>query len=115
MQSIASYDQMQDIVSHDKAALFYCSTPGCGVCKSLKPKVVALAEENFPAMGLYYIDLDAVPEIRGQLSIYAVPAVLVFIQGKETIREARNFGIMELGRSIDRYYSMLFDTTDTKS
>ncbi len=113
MQTIASYDQMRDIVSREQAALLYCSTPDCGVCKSLKPKVVALAEENFPAMGLYYVDLDAVPEIRGQLSIYAVPAVLVFIQGKETIREARNFGIVELGRAIDRYYSMLFDAADS--
>ncbi len=109
MQSINSLDQMHEIINRDKAALFYCSTPDCGVCKVLKPKVVALATENFPAMGLYYVDLDAVPEIRGQLSIFVVPAVLVFIQGKETIREARNFGITELGRAIDRYYSMLFD------
>jgi thioredoxin-like negative regulator of GroEL len=115
MQSITSLEQMHVVISHDKAALFYCSTPDCGVCKSLKPKVAALATENFPAMGLYYIDLAAVPEIRGQLSIFAVPAVLVFIQGKETIREARNFGIMELGRAIDRYYSMLFDATASKS
>lgn len=115
METITSLDQMQAVIAREQAVLFYCSTPDCGVCKSVKPKVIALANDNFPKMGLYYIDLDAVPAIRGQLSIYVVPAVLVFIQGKETIREARNFGIMELGRAIDRYYSMLFDATGTKS
>lgn len=109
METITSLEQMNSVINSNPAVLFYCSTPDCGVCKSLKPKVIALANDNFPKMGLYYIDLDSVPEIRGQLSVFAVPAVLVFINGRETIREARNFGIMELGRSIDRYYSRLFD------
>ena len=57
---------------------------------------------------------DSAPERQvsraaaGHLSIFVVPAVLVFFGGRETIREARNFGIQELGAKIDRYYEMLF-------
>jgi hypothetical protein len=55
------------------------------------------------------VDTKAIPEARGQLSVYSVPAVLCYFEGKETIREARNFGIAELGRRIERSYSMLFE------
>ncbi|MEJ5183621.1 MAG: thioredoxin family protein, partial [Rectinemataceae bacterium] len=62
---------------------------------------------HFPHLPMYYIDIEALPEARGQLSVFSVPAVLVYFDGKELIREARNFGIMELGAKIERYYTML--------
>lgn len=109
MIDITSYEDFLGRVKEHRAVLFYFSTPTCGVCKSIKPKVIALVEEDFPRLPLYYVDTEAVSEVRGQLSVYSVPAILVYFEGKELIREARNFGIMELGRKIDRYYSMLFD------
>jgi thiol-disulfide isomerase/thioredoxin len=108
MKSITSFEELQDLIRSLRAVAFYCSTPTCGVCKSIKPKVIELVERNFPSLGLYYVDTDAVPEARGQLSVYSVPAFLCYFEGKETIREARNFGISELGRKIERYYDLLF-------
>jgi thiol-disulfide isomerase/thioredoxin len=112
LQSLPTYRDLQDRIRDEQAVLFYFSYPSCGVCKSLKPKVATLVEENFPKLGMYYVDIELVPEAAGQLSVFSVPAVLVFFQGKELIREARNFGIQELGGKIDRYYSMLFGEGD---
>ncbi|MDA8411843.1 MAG: thioredoxin family protein [Treponema sp.] len=108
METIDSYARIKAIAEGEKAALFYLSTKSCGVCKSIKPKVIALVEEHFPRLPLYYVDIEEVPEAAGQLSIFVVPAVLVYFGGRETIREARNFGIQELGAKIDRYYEILF-------
>ncbi len=108
MQPLGSRAELQGLVASEKALLVYVSTPSCGVCASMKPKVLALAREHFPRMAVRYLDAAAVPEAAGQLSVFAVPAVLVFFEGRETVREARNFGIAELGAKIDRYYSMLF-------
>jgi thioredoxin 1 len=112
LQSLPTYRDLQDKIQNEPAVLFYFSFPSCGVCKSLKPKVAALVQENFPRLQMYYVDIETVPEAAGQLSVFTVPAVLVFFQGKELIREARNFGIQELGGKIDRYYSMLFGEGD---
>ncbi|GEM_PF-46170 len=108
MKSIESYEQLRELVAREKALMLYFSTPTCGVCKSIKPKIIDLVAEDFPEMGLYYVDTESIPEARGQLSIYSVPAILVFFEGKELIREARNFGILDLGRKIDRFYGLLF-------
>jgi len=110
MEEIDSYEELIHVMRREKAALFYFSAPDCGVCKSIKPKVISLVRDHFPRLKLYYIDSEALPEARGQFSVYSAPVVLVFFQGKEYIREARNFGIMELGAKIDRYYSMMFET-----
>jgi len=80
------------------------------VCEP-KPKVEALVREHFPQLRLYYVDVVKIPEARGQFSLYSVPVVLVYFDGREYIREARNFGIMELGAKIERYYVRLFGNT----
>ncbi len=108
MKAIESYEHLVQLVAQEKALMLYFSTPTCGVCKSIKPKVKQLVADDFPEMALYYVDTEAIPEARGQLSIFSVPAILVFFEGKELIREARNFGIMDLGRKIDRFYALLF-------
>jgi thioredoxin 1 len=109
MNTMSSLEEFQNLLSREQAVLFYCSTPTCGVCASIKPKIIRLMNEEFPKMKLFYIDIEALPELRGQLSVYSVPAILGYFQGKELIREARNFGIMELASKIDRYYGMLFE------
>lgn len=108
LQTLHSYQDLLDRIRDEQAVLFYFSFPGCGVCKSIKPKVITLVEENFSKLGLYYIDIEAIPEAAGQLSVFSVPTVLVFFQGREQVRVSRNFGIQELGGKIDRYYSLLF-------
>jgi len=108
METLTSYQQILDRIQSERAALFYLSFPSCGVCKSIQPKVIKLAADNFPELRLYYVDIEAVPEASGQLSVFTVPAVLVYFEGKEMVREARNFGIQDLGSKIDRYYSILF-------
>lgn len=109
METLTSYRQILDRIRDDKAVLFYLSFPSCGVCRSIQPKVIQLVEDNFPGLRSYYVDIEAVPEASGQLSVFTVPAVLVYFEGREMVREARNFGIQELGGKIDRYYSMVFD------
>lgn len=109
MKPVQSYEEITSLIQHSEAVLFYCSTPSCGVCKSLRPKIIELVQTHFPKLPMYYVDIDAIPEARGQLSVYSVPAVLVYFKGRELIREARHFGIMELGAKIDRYYSLLFE------
>lgn len=109
MNAISSLEEFHELVRREPAVLFYCSIPNCGVCASVKPKIISLIDEQFPKMKLFSVDTEALPEVRGQLSVYSVPAILGYFQGKELIREARNFGVMELARKIDRYYGMVFE------
>lgn len=105
---LASYNQFETALSEEPAVLVYFSNEGCGVCKSLKPKVEELADQHFHEMKTFNINTDRFPEITGQFRIFALPALLVFFYGKETIRKLRNFSMKELSEELNRPYSLIF-------
>lgn len=106
--TIKTLSDFQGLVQKHKAVFFYLSTPECNVCKVLKPKVKEMLQEDFPQIQFYYVDLNESKEISGQLSVFSVPTIVVYFDGKETIRTSRNLHIEELREHIDRYYKMLF-------
>lgn len=95
-------------ISNHKAICFYLSTPECSVCKVLKPKALEMIGKNFPEITFCYVDLNEAKEISGQLSVFSVPTILVYFEGKETIRVSRNVHLEELREQIERYYKMVF-------
>jgi len=107
VKPLLQLDHIEDAANASGMSLFYFSRPDCGVCKAIRPKVEQLTE-SYPQLSSYYVDLDSVPEAAGTFSIFTIPAVLVYANGKETVREARYFSIYELEERIERYYRMLF-------
>ena len=60
-------------------------------------------------MRMIYVDTVANPEAAGQHSVFTIPTVLVFFQGREQFRFARNIGLNQLEEAIARPYSMVFE------
>ena len=108
IESPRSIDEFLNISKINTAVCFYLSTPECNVCKVLKPKVIEMIENDFPEIKYCYVDLNEAKEISGQLSIFSVPTILVYFEGKETIRASRNVHLEELHEQIERYYKMIF-------
>lgn len=108
IESPKSYDDFIEIAKSNKAVCFYLSTPECNVCKVLKPKVIEMIESDFTEINFCYVDLNLAKEISGQLSVFSVPTILVYFEGKETIRVSRNVHLEELREQIERYYKMIF-------
>ncbi|MCK5737377.1 MAG: thioredoxin family protein [Spirochaetaceae bacterium] len=107
MQDINDYSEFQNISEGEGMSLFYLSRPACGVCTALKPKVSSMLTE-FPEIPSFYVNLDDIPEAAGQLSIFTIPAVLVYAGGKEVVREARYISVDDLAEKIRRPYGFLY-------
>ncbi len=105
---IKSIGDVEKLIRESPAVLLYISKEGCNVCRELKPKIVKLLDSNFPKIKFQYIDIDLLKEAAGKYSVFAVPAILVFFEGKEFFREGRNLGIEQLREKIERPYLMLF-------
>lgn len=109
MKTIQSKAEFEELLAGEDAVLAYFSTDVCSVCKVLKPKVVEMAEANFPEMELLYVQSDLFPEVAAQNRVFTAPTVIVFFAGRETIRKSRAFGVDELMAEIERPYSLMFD------
>lgn len=108
MEPIYSVEQFREMVNKNKAVLAYFSTDTCSVCHALKPKVDQMIAGDFPQMKSLYIPSDQQPELAAQNRVFTAPTILVFFEGRETIRKSRSFGIEELKAEIQRLYTILF-------
>ncbi len=109
MLNVENFEQYKEIIEKNDAVLFYFSHEKCNVCKVLKPKIKELLDEEFPKMSIFYCDTVKTPEIAAQNSIFAVPTILVYFAGKESLRKSRNIGIGELRDELQRPYSILLN------
>ncbi len=106
---IFTQGEFKEFIAANPGTVVYFSTPQCGVCKVLKPKVIELLEEKFPLMKFAYVDCEKAKELAAQNNIFAVPTILFFIDGKEIFRKSRNISIAEIEHDVARPYLLFFN------
>ncbi|VAW25717.1 hypothetical protein MNBD_BACTEROID04-943 [hydrothermal vent metagenome] len=108
-KTVTSLEELDKILKSETAVLLYFNTISCNVGESLEPKVRNLISMNFPKINFYNIDLNFSPEIAAKYNAFVEPTILIFFEGKETIRKSRNISIYELHETIDRLYQLIFE------
>ncbi|MBK3518414.1 thioredoxin family protein [Carboxylicivirga marina] len=93
----------------DIATLKYFSHQRCGVCKVLMPKIKELLSDSFPKMKFQYVNIEEEPEVAARYQVFTVPTILIYFEGKEYYRFARNVSIIQLREAIERPYQLLFE------
>lgn len=99
-------DKIKEIINHEEIVLAYFTTTDCNLCKDLFPKIESMLED-YPKISSIKAESDIDQRIVGEYKIFMVPTVILFIQGKETIRVSRNVSIPDLKSKIDRYCEIL--------
>ena len=109
IQTIDTIEAYEHITTSQDIVLCYYSSISCGVAEALEPKVRRLLEEKFPKINYYLINLPFSKKICAANSVYVEPTILVYFDGKETLRKSRNISIVDLEKSIGRLYKIFFD------
>ncbi|WP_407389958.1 thioredoxin family protein [Carnobacterium jeotgali] len=96
-----SIDQVLRYIKENKLTFVYISKENCGICHVIQPQVQEMLTE-FPAVKPIQVSADDIPEVASQFTVFTVPALLLFVEGKEVIREARFVVMEELHRKFQR-------------
>lgn len=88
-----SLTEILEFIKEHHFSFVYISRENCSVCHSVQPQVQEMLKE-FPSIHPIQVSADDVPEVAGQFTVFTVPALLLFAEGKEVIREAR-FVVMD--------------------
>lgn len=108
MDYIKSNEELKNITDENSIVIVYFGSEKCGVCVALKPKIEELLK-NYPKIKSVQVDVDTSPEMAASLNIFTIPGILLFIDNKEAIREARFISVPDIKNKISRYYQMYFD------
>ncbi|SFV55977.1 thioredoxin-like [hydrothermal vent metagenome] len=104
MQTI---ENINNTIKENLAVMVYFSAPTCNVCHALKPKLLEELDKNFPTFKVESVDISVEEDIAPHFGVYAIPTVLIFLDGKEFVRKSRNMSVHELLEEIRRPYSIM--------
>lgn len=104
MQTI---ENINNTITQNAAVMVYFSAPTCGVCHALKPKLLDALEHNFPLFKVESVDISESVDIAPHFGVYAIPTILIFLDGREFLRKSRNMSVDEVVREIERPYSIM--------
>ncbi len=98
---------IEQTIKENLAVMLYFSAPTCNVCHALKPKLLEAIDKNFKEFRVISIDTSIEQEIAAHFSVFAIPTVLVFLDGKEFLRKSRHMSVDEVVREIKRPYEIM--------
>lgn len=107
MLRINSDEEIRNIISENEIVILYFSNKVCGACEVIKSKVERILE-SYSKVKSVNIDGEKQTEFAAMNNVFSFPLLILYINGKETIRVGRNVDLLELEKSINRYYDMLF-------
>lgn len=108
MDIVNSKEMIEEIVKNNLVVLAYFGSKNCGVCNDIKPKI-NLMLNNYPNIKPIYIDMDSSAQIGIEYGLFTIPAIILFVDGKESIREVRHISIQDIEAKISRLYDLVFD------
>lgn len=104
MQTI---EEIENIIKENLAVMVYFSAPTCNVCYALKPKLLEAIETNFKEFEIVSVDVLVDQEVAAHFSVFAIPTVLIFLDGREFLRKSRHMSVDEVIREIKRPYEIM--------
>lgn len=106
MKRLESIEQLHRFIGQEGIVILEVASITCAPCVSIRRKIEEWQKE-YPSIPAAYIEMESVPEAGGELQIFTAPAVLVYIDGKLSIKQAGYFSLDEVFHQIERYISMM--------
>ncbi len=100
-------DQLQQTIKEEVGVLLYFSGEHCSVCHALRPKFRELFDKEFPQLKQIYLDAQEYADISAHYQVLSLPTMLVFLDGKEFVREGRSVSLHQLTEQLKRPYGMM--------
>jgi thiol-disulfide isomerase/thioredoxin len=100
---LTTIDMIIDFIQINQLSFLYISRPNCSVCHGLLPQAQQLMIK-YPNIKLGHINADEVMEVAGYFSVFTVPVLLVLVEGKEYVREARIVHLDLFEQKINKIY-----------
>jgi len=100
-------ENIEQSIKENIAVMLYFSAPTCNVCHALKPKLLDAIEANFKEFKIISIDVSQHQDIAAHFNVFAIPTLLIFLDGREFVRKSRHMSVDEVVAEIKRPYDIM--------
>lgn len=100
-------EQVNKTIKEEVGVLLYFSGEHCSVCHALRPKFRTLFDTEFPKLKQIYLDAQEYAEVSSHYNVFSLPTILVFLDGREFVREGRSVSLHKMSEHLKRPYLMM--------
>ncbi|WP_240687966.1 thioredoxin family protein [Pseudalkalibacillus hwajinpoensis] len=105
MEDVTLEEAKRNLI-HESLYFLYLYGTNCSVCHALLPQVEEVLKD-FTQIKSGKLNVHEIPEAAGEFSVFTIPVLLLYVEGKESIREARFVNIESFRSSINRIITMM--------
>lgn len=106
MRQVDTKEELNLAIKEKELLVVYFTGSACGACEVIKQKVESILAQHPSVKGIE-VNGAVYPELATEYEVYALPIMLLFVQGKESLRLGRNLDLLDFERKIARYEEML--------
>lgn len=99
MQEYVELSELRADIARHPISLVFIKMANCGVCDVTYAKTVDLLKQ-YPQVKSMVASIEKIPSISGEFLVFTAPAILLFVDGKEMLRQARFVSFDELERIV---------------
>ena len=108
MITIQSHVELNETIHKYPIVIAQFGSETCSPCSALKQRI-QLWNAGHPNVHHIYVPVDDQPKLCAQMGIFTVPSIIVYIEGKVTIRQSGYFSLDQMLDQIEKYERLLFD------
>lgn len=106
MREVTSQEMLTATLQEHQMVVLYFTGSTCGACHIIQSKVEEMLRKYPDVMGIEVNGAEH-PEIAARYGVFTLPIFMLFVLGKETVRESKHVDLLAFEEKIVRYYSFL--------
>ena len=106
MQQIAPETSPVQLAAQHPVLILQFGSQSCAPCKAIHARLDRWLDLH-PAVCGVYVPIEDFPQLAAQNQVFTVPTVLVYVDGRCTLRESGYFSLDELLAQAERYLDLL--------
>lgn len=103
MLKVNNNEEVKNMINKNEIVILYFSNKVCGACEAIRSKVERILK-SYSKVKNIEIDGEKQIELAAINNVFSFPLLILFVNGKETIRVGRNIDLFEFENIIKRYY-----------
>jgi thioredoxin-like negative regulator of GroEL len=96
-----SVGELRKLIDNEKLVFVFLYGEHCSVCHGVMPQIRPMID-SYNDLTSIQADIEKLPILSGEFTVFTVPVVLLFLEGKEVLRIARFIRTEELKDKIDK-------------
>jgi len=102
MNNLNTIEQIKDLIKDNKFTMIYFSSDGCNVCENIMPRLEEMLIK-YPSIVSGHVEVQKLASVASVFGVYTIPTIVLFLEEKEVLRQARFINFLELEEEIKRY------------